>query len=319
MEGAAAPRYYHAGSTGVYTSHAQAVAAAAARAGHAHSSGHYQQHHSVLHHHQQQYGSSGPGSRPGGELTAAQGMYGSSGDLQHYGGGLVAQQQQQQPAQQQQYDARAAASNVAVAAGDYRQRLVTYGLHGYTSEDYGAAGMEGEGHRGYASSHGVQQHYQQQEPHMQHPDADLTNGPTAMDAAGPAGGNDCYNNQQAAYDTEDPWIQAQGFAGRGSAAGSEGGGWDGGAGEALPAVKTTRVSGRTSRAANRGAAVAESDDYDVDDDDDYGSDSDTGMCDKCVIHVWCLCETISPSLEVNRRLHLAVLSAWAGHVSQHSV
>jgi hypothetical protein len=306
---------------GVYTSHAQAVAAAAARASHAHSSGHYQQHHSVLHHHQQQqYGSSGPGSRPGGELTAAQGMYGSSGDLQHYGGGLAAQQQQQQPAQQQQqYDARAAASNAAVAAGDYRQRLVTYGLHGYASEDYGAAGVEGEGHRGYASSHGVQQHYQQQEPHMQHPDADLTNGPTAMDAAGPAGGNDCYNNQQAAYDAEDPWIQAQGFAGRGSAAGSEGGGWDGGVGEALPAVKTTRVSGRTSRAANRGAAVAESDDYDVDDDDDYGSDSDTGVCDKCVIHVWCLCDTIAPSLEVNMRLYLAVLSACAGHVSQHSV
>jgi hypothetical protein len=211
-------------------------------------------------------------------------MYGSSSDLQHYGGGLAAQQQQQ-PAQQQQYDARAA-SNAAVAAGDYRQRLVTYGLHGYSSEDFGVAGMEGEGHRGYASSHGVQQHYQRQEPHMQHQEADLANGSTAMDAAGPAGGNDCYNNQQAAYNTEDPWIQAQGFAGRGSAAGSDGGGWDGGAGEALPAV--TRVSGRTSRAANRGAAVAESDDYDIDDDDDYGSDSDRGMCDKCV-YMFCVC------------------------------
>jgi hypothetical protein len=211
--------------------------------------------------------------------VSAQGVYGSSGDLQqHYGGGLAAVQQQ--PVQQQ-YDARAAASHSALTAADYRQRLVTYSLHGYASDagEYGgAAGMDAEQqHRGYSGSH-MQQHYQQQldqqQQHMQ-TDADR-NRATVMDAACPGGATDPYL-AHAAYQTEDPWIQSRGF-GRGSAAGSEGGLADVPAGgEGLPAVKTTRTSGRTSRATNRAAAAAvDSDDYDIDDDEDYGSDSDTG-------------------------------------------
>jgi hypothetical protein len=111
-----------------------------------------------------------------------------------------------------------------------------------------------------------------------------------MDAAGT---NEHYNeryneryNTHAAYDTEDPWVQSRGGAfGRGSAAGGDGGlAADGAAGPGLPAVRTTRASGRTSRGASRALAVtAESDEYDVDDDEDYGSDSDTGVC------LWCAC------------------------------
>jgi hypothetical protein len=211
-------------------------------------------------------------------------MYGSSGELQHYGGGLAAAQQQQQ------YDARAAASNPAVASSDYRQRLATYGLHGYASDpvEYRGPGVEGEGHPDYPASH-----LQQYQQHMRQDGGDLA-GATAMDAAGPGGGtnehynerfNERYSTQHAAYEAEDPWVQSRGGAfGRSSAAGSDGGfGAEGAAaGAGLPAVRTTRASGRTSRGASRALAVtAESDEYDIDDDEDYGSDSDTGVWTVC--------------------------------------
>lgn len=255
MEGAAAAGYY--GVTRTYATHAEAVAAQQARLSHAHSSGHLPAHHA-------------------GGLVPAHGVYGSSSDLQqHYGGGLAAAQQQ--PGQhQQEYDGHAAVSNPAVAAADYRQRLATYGLHGYTSDagEYGGGGMDVH----------MQQHYQhaEQQRQQQHMHADLAGSPSAMNASGPEGADDRYH--AAAYETEDPWVQPRGV-GRGSAAGREGGGLvDGMAGgEGLAAIKTSRGgggSGRSSRAANRGAAAAaaavDSDDYDIEDDDDHGSDSDTG-------------------------------------------